>query len=229
MRVIIFILALSFANVASADNSENIIIMFGDSITSTRPHIPQHLNEARTGNINGLNVGPTVMTLQNLLREQKKSVTVLNYGWSGTTSKQGLNRLERVLRDVKNTHSNASIFLAILYGTNDRLIGNLSPTETKSNIEAMISISNKNGVKPVLGALLPRLDFDISSYNASILEAAKKTNTSVVDHYSVWVSNIDLFEDDGYHPTKAGYELIGKTWYDEIFKAEVGRKKTYRF
>lgn len=224
-------LALLFSLIATTahsqpDSPQTVIILFGDSITSTRPHLPDDVpRSARSGKVDGLNVGPTVDRLQKLLNENGKSVIVLNYGWSGTTTKLGAERIESNILAAKALYPNAGFFIGILYGTNDPTVGRLSTAETESNMKTIIDVSLSNNVVPVVGTLLPRLDRDIKPYGDAVISAATARGVRISDHNLFWLKNIELLEKDGLHPTLKGYKLMGDFWFNDVFNEIVPDKK----
>lgn len=222
---LLFILLFLEAVKTASANPQDVIIMFGDSITSTRPHLSEEYPAAFSGNVNGLSIGPTVERLEGLLNSSGKDVVVMNYGWSGTTTSQGVKRLGGVIDEAKNKFPRANFHIAILYGTNDPTVGGLSVRQTEENITTMINIALNKGVDPVIGTLLPRLDMNIEPYNLAVLRAANNANVKISDHNSFWLDILGLLENDGIHPRLEGYKIMGDFWFESVFRDKVEKKK----
>lgn len=208
--VFIFLTVVGLGDAKSQTSIDNVILLFGDSITATRLHNPN----PQIGNVNGANVGATVKRLEALLNESNRETIVLNYGWSGTTTEIGLDRIEANIAAAKQNHPGANYYIGILYGTNDFDVGGIQPSQTQDNMQGMIDVARANDVTPVVGTILPRLDRDVLIYNQAIKIAASNRNALLVDHNLAWKSNIDLLSEDGLHPTLEGYEFIGDIWFE---------------
>jgi len=144
----------------------------------------------------------------------------VNRGISGQTTPQ---MLVRMFPDVIDLRPAAIIILA---GTND-ISGNTGPetlTMVEENLQAMVELAQKHGIKVVLCPLLPVSDYtahkqtehrppsDILKLNGWIKDYAARAGATVADYYSAVVDDHGMlregFSDDGLHPNAKGYELM---------------------
>jgi len=204
---------------------------FGDSITAGEngiigpPDVPCTSSPSRRGIlfIDGCNTYPIM--LENLLvgRYTSQEPTVINSGVRGETTGDGLNRLPGVLA---STPSDA---LLLLEGVND-LPGNASAIVP--NLRSDIQVARGAGVKQVfLSTLIPLQQkpgsrFDpsvpglIAPTNVQIRALATEQGVVLVDNEAAFLAVGDygstLLEDDGEHPTPAGYQVIAQTFFQAI-------------
>lgn len=143
----------------------------------------------------------------------------INRGISGQTTAQ---MLLRFYPDVIALKPKAVVFLA---GTND-IGGNLGPVTLESienNLAAMADMARANGIKVVLGSVLPVCDYHrpqtaqrppekINALNAWLKETAAKNHYVYLDYYSATVDDKGFFKaeltNDGLHPNAAGYKVM---------------------
>ena len=81
--------------------------------------------------------------LQKILIKEKISLTIINKSLSGETTGGGLSRLENIIANSKPS------YILIELGGNDALRG-YPPAKIKNNIQEMINLSIKKGVKVLL-------------------------------------------------------------------------------
>lgn len=218
-KLSLLVLCLLFSGV-SFSKTKNVIILFGDSITAGSPYT--------SGNIGGKRIGPVQEHLQALLKESGRDAVVLNFGWSGTTTRDAVRRLKDTLTTAKVLEPADNYYLAVMYGTNDSGVG-ISASETQSNIELIIDEARNENVTPIIGTITPKRRTNIwpvRSYNKSIIDASTSRGGLLVDHYVVWsVGGSNLLTDDGLHPNEQGYKLISQTWFNAAFRALINPHK----
>jgi lysophospholipase L1-like esterase len=143
----------------------------------------------------------------------------INRGISGQTTAQ---MLLRFYPDVIALKPKAVVFLA---GTND-IGGNLGPVTNESiaeNIMAMVDMARANGIKIVLGAVLPVCDYHrpqtaqrpperILAFNRWMKNYAAENHVVYLDYFSATVDDKGFFKADltydGLHPNSAGYKVM---------------------
>jgi lysophospholipase L1-like esterase len=143
----------------------------------------------------------------------------VNRGISGQTTAQ---MLLRFYPDVVALKPKVVLFLA---GTND-LAGNLGPVSIESienNLAAMTDIARANGIKVVLGAVLPVCDYHrpqtaqrppekIKALNEWLRNLAEKNHYIYLDYYTPTLDDKGFFRAeltaDGLHPNAAGYQIM---------------------
>jgi acyl-CoA thioesterase-1 len=185
---LVLLLALS-ASAATAGAAERVIVAFGDSLTA------------------GLGV-PRQQTYPALLAERLRregfDYQVVNAGVSGDTTSGGLRRVESVLRRQPE-------IVIIEFGANDGLRG--QPLELmRKNLTAMIERFQDAGVKVVLtGMRLP------ANYGPVYTNGFAKIYPDLAKRYGIafmpfFLDGValepGLNQDDGLHPTAAGYAVI---------------------
>jgi len=143
----------------------------------------------------------------------------INRGISGQTTAQMLLRFHQ---DAVMLKPKLVVFLA---GTND-IGGNLGPVtneEIADNLMAMIEMAKGNGIKTVLGTLLPVCDYHrpqtqtrpparIVALNAWMREYAAKNGITLLDYYPAMIDDQKMLRkeltQDGLHPNAAGYDVM---------------------
>ena len=184
-------------------SSVRIIIGFGDSITQGSPYITEHGN--------GRRVGGYEPKLEALL----SNTYVLNYGFSGEITSNGVNRIDDVL-----SGSNAK-YILILEGTND-IIFAISPESTIYNLGVMIDKSRGYNAIPVLSTLTPDTKAGNSEkniptvYNPKIVDLATEKVVTLCDQYNAVVDDWALLSGDGLHPNDDGYQVMAETWFNTL-------------
>lgn len=144
----------------------------------------------------------------------------VNRGIPGQTTPQ---MLVRFYPDVVNLHPAAVIILA---GIND-IAGNTGPETAEmieDNLRAMCLLARINGIKVVLGTILPVSDYtgkkqtathplvDIVTLNAWIRSYAAEIHAQLADYYAVTVDERGMlkqgFSDDGAHANDRNYAAM---------------------
>ena len=151
-----------------------------------------------------------VALLSDRLAAEGYPLRVINSSVSGDTSANGLSRLPTLLSDYQPA------IVIIELGGNDGLRG-LSLKELKSNLTQMVEQSQAAGAQVlVLGVQIP------SNYGAgytrlfsdTFVQVADEGSTALVPSFmSGMETSIELFQDDGIHPSaKAQPLLLDNTW-----------------
>jgi lysophospholipase L1-like esterase len=143
----------------------------------------------------------------------------INRGISGQTTAQ---MLLRFYPDVIAHKPKAVVFLA---GTND-IAGNLGAVSMESiqnNLAAMADIARANGIKVVLGSVLPVCDYHrpqtanrppekIKALNEFLKAQAAKHGYVYLDYYTLMLDDKGFLKaeltGDGLHPNAAGYAVM---------------------
>jgi lysophospholipase L1-like esterase len=143
----------------------------------------------------------------------------VNRGISGQTTAQ---MLLRFYPDVIALKPKVVVFLA---GTND-LAGNLGPVTMESienNLAAMADIARANGIKVVLGSVMPVCDYHrpqtaqrppekIKALNEWLKATAAGRHYVYLDYYSAMLDDKGMLRAeltlDGLHPNAAGYQIM---------------------
>lgn len=160
-----------------------VVVAFGDSITR---------------GIGG--IVPYPAQLQSLLGN---CAVVINQGVRGEWTKDGVNRIGKVLATNNPTH------IIIMEGANDAIFG-VSASTVKFNLSVMISKAKAQGTIPILSTVTPnRRDSGTSSviplnYNPSIRALAGEKGVQLVDQYQNVVAEWGMLSLDGVHPTTEG-------------------------
>jgi acyl-CoA thioesterase-1 len=151
--------------------------------------------------------------LQKILTEEKINLEIINKSLSGETTGGGLSRLERVLYNSKPS------YILIELGGNDALRG-YPPAKIKNNIEQMINLSIKRGVKVFLMQIriLPNYGKRYQSSFESIYQDVAEENSIPLIPFMLndIALNQDLMLDDGIHPNAAAQPLIAQFIYTNL-------------
>jgi len=143
----------------------------------------------------------------------------INRGISGQTSPQMLVRFRADVIALKPK------IVVILAGAND-IAGNTGPSTLEmitDNIFSMAELAKAHQIKVILCSVLPAYDFHwkpgsfpaekIIQLNKMIKEYADANEILYLDYYSALVDERKglkaAYADDGVHPNKAGYEVMG--------------------
>jgi lysophospholipase L1-like esterase len=143
----------------------------------------------------------------------------INRGISGQTTPQMLIRFRA---DVIALKPSIVVFLA---GTND-IAGNTGSSTLEmilNNIISMAELAKANHIEMILCSLLPAYDFPwktgsfpaekIVTFNAMLKKYADENGILYLDYYSAMVDERKglktAYADDGVHPNKTGYEVMG--------------------
>ena len=139
---------------------------------------------------------------------------ITNASVSGDTSNGGLNRINWSLQD------DYDLFILGL-GANDMLRG-ISPETTKSNLEEIIKIIQKNNIPILLTGMRAPSSYGQdyqSSFNSIYPQLAEEYDISFYPFFLEGVAlNADLNQSDGKHPNSRGIALISKKIAENIKK-----------
>ena len=179
----------SASNSDTATDSRPVIVCFGDSLTA------------------GLGIEPAVSypaDLQHLLDAAGYRYRVVNEGVSGDTTKDGLERIDRVL-----AHKPQIVVLE--FGGNDGLRG-LPVSMAQRNIAAMIEQLQRNGARIALAgiSLPPQYGTDyIARFDAMYPALAKQFHLPLLPFLLQNVYGVDGdIQPDGVHPTAQGAKQV---------------------
>ena len=151
--------------------------------------------------------------LQKILTEEKINLEIINKSLSGETTGGGLSRLERVLDNSMPS------YILIELGGNDALRG-YPPVKIKNNIEQMINLSTRRGVKVFLMQIriLPNYGKRYQSSFESIYQDVAEENSIPLIPFMLndIALNQDLMLDDGIHPNVSAQPLIAQFIYTNL-------------
>lgn len=143
----------------------------------------------------------------------------INRSISGQTTPQMLIRFRADVIALKPT------MVILLAGAND-IAGNTGPSTLKmilNNIISMAELAKANQIEMILCTLLPAYDFPwktgslpaekIVTFNAMLKKYADTNEILYLDYYAAMVDERKglkaAYADDGVHPNKSGYEVMG--------------------
>lgn len=196
MQKIILILFILIAQVATAKS--DTILFLGDSLTEGL-------------GVNKEDAFPSLVE-EMIQQKLKKDITVINGGVSGSTTSDGLARLQWYLKKKPSL-----VFLAL--GANDGLRG-LDLEQTQKNLEEIIRHAQASDAKVLLaGMLMP------PNYGSTYTERFKKMFQDIKDKYKLKsmpfllegvAGKEELNQRDGIHPNEKGHKHIAKKVFDFI-------------
>ena len=150
---------------------------------------------------------------QKILNEEKINIEIINKSLSGETTGGGLSRLERVLDNSMPS------YILIELGGNDALRG-YPPAKIKNNIEEMINLSIKKGVKVLLMQIriLPNYGKRYqTSFESLYVEVSEENNIPLIPFMLNDIAlNKELMLDDGIHPNATAQPLIAEFLYTNL-------------
>lgn len=142
--------------------------------------------------------------LQAALREKGHVIAIANAGVSGDTSSGGLARLEWSVPD--NTD-----FVILELGGNDALRG-IQPDITRQNLDQMIAALKARNIDVLLvGMIAPPNMGDAygAAFNKIYAELAEKHDVPLYPFFLEGaITNPELMQADGIHPTKEGVKIM---------------------
>ena len=151
--------------------------------------------------------------LQKILIEEKIGLTIINKSLSGETTGGGLSRLEKIIDNSKPS------YILIELGGNDALRG-YPPAKIKNNIEEMINLSIKKGVKVLLMQIriLPNYGRRYqTSFESIYKEVSEENNIPLIPFMLNDIAlNKELMLDDGIHPNARAQPLIAEFLYTNL-------------
>ncbi|WP_412465493.1 GDSL-type esterase/lipase family protein [Pedobacter sp. KLB.chiD] len=153
-----------------------------------------------------------------------KIVDITNHGIGGQTTLQGLLRID-------NAIASRTGFIVINMGINDAVamtMGKGSVAETVANMRALITISLKQKLVPILCTLQFVDDRTIKGYvavntnirniNAAYRKLAAEYKIYLADVNAAMRRDFSLYQDP-FHPNARGYRLVSYVIFDTINKA----------
>ena len=151
--------------------------------------------------------------LQKILIKEKISLTIINKSLSGETTGGGLSRLENIIANSKPS------YILIELGGNDALRG-YPPAEIKNNIQEMINLSIKQGVKVLLMQIriLPNYGKRYqTSFESLYVEVSEENNIPLIPFMLNDIAlNKELMLNDGIHPNATAQPLIAEFLYTNL-------------
>ena len=154
-----------------------------------------------------------VALLDKRLRDEGKSITVVNASISGDTTSGGLSRLPPLLAQHKPQ------MVLIELGGNDALRG-LPLKTSQDNLEAMVKAAQNQGAKVLLLGMQVPPNYGpqyAAEFSAMYAEVAKRHKVGLVPFFLKGVADVDnadaLFQSDRIHPVEAAHPImLGNVW-----------------
>lgn len=145
--------------------------------------------------------------LERALKAQGIAATVHNAGVSGDTTAAGLQRLAFTLDGLPRTPD----LVVLGLGANDMLRG-LSPEETRTNLDAILTELDRRGIETVMTGMRasPNMGPDYATaFDAIYPELAKKHGVALYPFFLDGViGHRDLLLGDGMHPNDKGIAVM---------------------
>ena len=189
---------LIISNISLADKDHINLLIYGDSISAGY----------------GMDTDKQWSEeLQKILIKEKIGLTIINKSLSGETTGGGLSRLKKIIDNSKPSH------ILIELGGNDALRG-YPPAKIKNNIEEMINLSIKKGVKVLLMQIriLPNYGRRYqTSFESLYKEVSEENNIPLIPFMLNDIAlNKELMLDDGIHPNATAQPLIAEFLYTNL-------------
>ena len=189
---------LIISNISLADKDHINLLIYGDSISAGY----------------GMDTDKQWSEeLQKILIKEKIGLTIINKSLSGETTGGGLSRLKKIIDNSKPS------YILIELGGNDALRG-YPPAKIKNNIEEMINLSIKKGVKVLLMQIriLPNYGRRYqTSFESLYKEVSEENNIPLIPFMLNDIAlNKELMLDDGIHPNETAQPLIAKFLYTNL-------------
>ena len=154
-----------------------------------------------------------VALLDKRLRDEGKSITVVNASISGDTTSGGLSRLPPLLTQHKPQ------MVLIELGGNDALRG-LPLKTSQDNLESMVKAAQNQGAKVLLLGMQVPPNYGpqyAAEFSAMYAEVAKRHKIGLVPFFLKGVADADnadsLFQSDRIHPVEAAHPImLGNVW-----------------
>lgn len=150
--------------------------------------------------------------LERLLREDGIRVTCLNFGISGDTSGDGVDRINEVL----SAKPDAAL---IEFGANDCFVGD-SPEVVRANMATIIETLQKNRIPILLVGITALTNMDDgykSEFDPLFAQLADQYNIPLFpDILSCYFGNSMMTLMDGMHPNELGVEAIAKALFPQV-------------
>ena len=189
---------LTISSILLADKDHNNLLIYGDSISAGY----------------GMDTDKQWSEeLQKILIKEKISLTIINKSLSGETTGGGLSRLENIIANSKPS------YILIELGGNDALRG-YPPAKIKNNIQEMINLSIKQGVKVLLMQIriLPNYGKRYqTSFESLYVEVSEENNIPLIPFMLNDIAlNKELMLNDGIHPNATAQPLIAEFLYTNL-------------
>ena len=189
---------LIISSISHADKDHSNLLIYGDSISAGYGMDKEKQWSEQ---------------LQKILIEEKIGLTIINKSLSGETTGGGLSRLEKIIDNSKPSY----IFIEL--GGNDALRG-YPPTKIKNNIQEMINLSIRKGVKVFLMQMriLPNYGKRYqTSFESIYKEVSEENNIPLIPFMLNDIAlNKELMLDDGIHPNATAQPLIAEFLYTNL-------------
>jgi lysophospholipase L1-like esterase len=164
--------------------------------------------------------------------------TVVNAGVSGEDTRQGLRRIEKLLKDERPR------WILIQYGTNDLWTSrDIAPGETRQNLHEMVRRAREADAEVLIATLVPVWDTaaKVAARNEIIRSVAEKEGIPLVDLNAAMTKAVEAAGglddknawlkyymwsrgDEGVHPNAEGYRLLTSVWFKALEAAIDGGK-----
>ena len=189
---------LTISSILLADKDDTNLLIYGDSISACY----------------GMDADKQWSEeLQKILIKEKISLTIINKSLSGETTGGGLSRLENIIANSKPS------YILIELGGNDALRG-YPPAKIKNNIQEMINLSIKQGVKVLLMQIriLPNYGKRYqTSFESLYVEVSEENNIPLIPFMLNDIAlNKELMLNDGIHPNATAQPLIAEFLYTNL-------------
>jgi lysophospholipase L1-like esterase len=161
--------------------------------------------------------------LQSVLRENFGPSEIINEGWPGEVTENGLARMY----DVVSTHN--ARYLILMEGTNDVIFRRRTMDAAAFHLREMIRICREYGVFVVLATIPPRDDHRwykpffkerIFELNEKIRVMADEEKVPLVDMFDIFFTHPagwrNLLSIDKVHPSIKGYNVMTESWFEEM-------------
>jgi lysophospholipase L1-like esterase len=169
--------------------------------------------------------------LEALLRTRFGAASIVNEGWPGEITVNGMGRMGLVLA------AHPARYLLLMEGTNDVIFSEIPMSATAFHLERITAKARQEGVYPVLATIIPRSDWRwnlkfyrdrIVNLNEMIRALAQNLNLPQVEQFYAFYNYPEAeggwqyLLSDKVHPTDKGYEIMTQTWYDQVITLPFG-------
>ena len=208
---LVLLAAAALAAPRAATAQTTTYIAFGDSITAGTGDDPARTEQGYPPR------------LQQLLVAAGRTATVVNQGFPGEKTPQGLTRIDSVLQGAD--------VLLLMEGSND-ISTEISQETTLFDLDEMARKAVQRLVRPVHVTVIPRIplahvDADNilnQQLNEQIRELAGIQNRDLVDQFEAFGKIDDVFNQDYFddpedhvgHPNAAGYDIMARVFFDVL-------------
>lgn len=185
-KISLFLFLVCMLTSCSNNNQTTIIsiVCFGDSLTK--------------------GVGSTDNQSYPYYLQKLVNIPVINKGINGNTSKDGLNRIDDILK-FKNS------LVIVEFGAND-FFQQISISETKKNMEQIVDKLKQDNIV----VLVSTEDKQLNKLYSMLKSLAKEKNVLFINGIlnEIW-NDRNLFSDE-VHPNSNGYKLVAEKIYKNI-------------